>query len=163
MHRNAPTCHDGSVPAWLVWLILAGALAAAEATNFSFVLIMAAAGGLVGSLAAGLGAPLAAQILAAVAATLGLLVVVRPPLLRKLHPEPAVRTNADRLVGQEAVALSPVSWREGRVRLNGAEWSARTATRPEQIPTGAVVSVVAIDGATAVVAVQPGQWIDPLG
>jgi len=57
-----------------------------------------------------------------------------------------------------------VSMDFGRVRLNGAEWSARTVDRSQLIPAGVVVSVVAIDGATAVVApaVHPSQrWEGP--
>jgi len=149
------------MPAWLVWLIISGALAAAEATNFSFVLIMAAGGGLVGSVVAGLGGPIAVQILSAVVATVALLVVVRPPLIRKLHPEPVIQTNADRLVGRDAVVLSAVTWDGGRVRLNGAEWSARTADRGFELPVGAIVSVIAIDGATAVVQQGPLNWEVP--
>jgi membrane protein implicated in regulation of membrane protease activity len=143
------------MPAWLIWLIIAGALAVSELTNLAFVLIMAAVGALAGSLAAGLGAPLAVQILVAVVVTLALMFVVRPPLIRKLHPEPAAPSGADRLVGQEAIVLFPVTWQDGRVRLNGAEWSARTSDRNVVLPVGAVVDVVAIDGATAVVQWQP--------
>ena len=45
----------------------------------------------------------------------------------------------------------------GRVRLNGAEWSARSKDPQQELPAGTRVSVIAIDGATAVV------WKDPFG
>jgi membrane protein implicated in regulation of membrane protease activity len=45
----------------------------------------------------------------------------------------------------------------GRVRLNGAEWSARAIDPKQDLPAGTRVSVVKIDGATAVV------WQDPFG
>ena len=43
------------------------------------------------------------------------------------------------------------------MRLNGAEWSARASDPHQELPAGTRVSVVAIDGATAVV------WQDPFG
>ena len=39
----------------------------------------------------------------------------------------------------------------GRVRLNGAEWSARVHDPNQNSPAGTRVRVVAIDGATAMV------------
>jgi len=99
--------------------------------------------------------------LVAVVATIALLVVVRPSLIRKLHPEPVIQTNADRLVGRDAVVLSAVTWDGGRVRLNGAEWSARSADRSIELPPGAIVSVVSIEGATAVVQQGPMNWEVP--
>ncbi len=53
--------------------------------------------------------------------------------------------------------LAKVTQDGGRVRLNGAEWSARAIDPKQDLPAGTRVSVVAIDGATAVV------WQDPFG
>lgn len=145
------------MPAWLVWLIIAGGLAAAEATNFALVLIMVAGGAGAAAVAAALGAPVLAQVLVAIAGTLALLWLVRPVAVRHLSPDPRTLTGTDALVGREALVLQKVSENEGRVRLNGAEWSARAIDSTQQLPAGTVVSVVAIDGATAVV------WKDPFG
>jgi membrane protein implicated in regulation of membrane protease activity len=65
--------------------------------------------------------------------------------------DPLVITGSDRLIGREAVVLSSVDAHDGRVRLNGGEWTARTADRAQVLPPGTVVRVVQIDGATAVV------------
>jgi membrane protein implicated in regulation of membrane protease activity len=145
------------MPAWLIWLIICGGLAAAEATNFAFVLVMAAGGAGAASLSAALGAPVVAQVLVAVAGTLLLLWLARPVAIRHLNPDARSITGTDALVGREAVVLQSVSERDGRVRLNGAEWSARAIDPKQELPAGTVVSVVAIDGATAVV------WKDPFG
>jgi membrane protein implicated in regulation of membrane protease activity len=51
--------------------------------------------------------------------------------------------------------LNSVNADDGRVRLHGAEWSARTTDRDLVLPPGTVVRVVQIDGATAVVGVDP--------
>lgn len=143
------------MPAWLIWLIICGGLAAAEVTNFAFVLLMAAGGAGAASVTAAIGAPVVVQVLVAVAVTLALIWGVRPIAIRHLNPGPPAITGSDALVGREAVVLTTVDRHDGRVRLNGAEWSARAMDPRQQFDAGTVVSVVAIDGATAVV------WKDP--
>ncbi|HJQ42242.1 MAG TPA: NfeD family protein, partial [Jatrophihabitantaceae bacterium] len=96
-------------------------------------------------------------VLVAIAGTLALLWGVRPIAIRHLNPDPSTVTGTDALVGHEAVVLSKVDRHDGRVRLNGAEWSARTMDPKQEFTAGTVVAVVAIDGATAVV------WKDPFG
>ena len=64
---------------------------------------------------------------------------------------PDTATNADRLVGQEAIVLSEVNAHDGRVRLEGNEWSARAYLDDEEFPEGATVDVIQIEGATALV------------
>ena len=145
------------MPAWLVWVIISGALAAGEAASGSFVLIMMAGGGLGGAVTAAAGGPLLLQVVVALLVTVGLVWLVRPVAIRHLHPGPAAITGTDALIGREAVVLVPVTRDGGRVRLNGAEWSARAKDPRQDIPAGARVSVLAIEGATAVV------WQDPFG
>ena len=89
--------------------------------------------------------------------TVGLVWLVRPVALRHLHPAAAAITGTDALVGKEAIVLSEVTADGGRVRLNGSEWSARARDPQQQLSAGTRVSVVAIEGATAVV------WQDPFG
>jgi membrane protein implicated in regulation of membrane protease activity len=141
----------------LVWLVIAGVLAAAEAASLSFVLIMASGGAAAGALTAALGGPPVLQVLVAIIGTLALLGLARPAAIRHLNSGPRVITGPDALVGREAVVLQAVTAHDGRVRLNGAEWSARARDPKQNLPAGTVVSVVAIDGATAVV------WQDPFG
>jgi membrane protein implicated in regulation of membrane protease activity len=143
--------------AWLVWLVIAGVLAAAEVASLTFVLIMASGGALAAALAAGLGAPVAIQVLVAIVGTLALLGLARPAAVRHLNSGPRVITGPEALVGREAVVLRAVTKEDGRVRLNGAEWSARAMDPKQSLPAGTVVSVVKIEGATAVV------WQDPFG
>jgi membrane protein implicated in regulation of membrane protease activity len=139
----------------LLWLILAGGLAAAETVSTAFVLIMAAGGAGAAAVAAALGAPAVVQVLVAIVGTLALLGLVRPIALRHLNPGPPALTGSDALVGREAVVLTDVTRDSGRVRLNGAEWSARAADPRQPLPPGTRVTVLAIDGATAVVYHDP--------
>ena len=50
--------------------------------------------------------------------------------------------------------LSEVDAQDGRVRLNGGEWSARSYDQ-RRLPAGATVRVMKINGATAVVWKEP--------
>jgi membrane protein implicated in regulation of membrane protease activity len=143
--------------AWLIWLIVAGAFTAGEIATLSLVLVMAAGGAAAGAIAAAAGAPVFAQVLLAIAGTILLLWLVRPVALRHLHPDPAITTGTDALLGRDAVVLTEVTRDGGRVRLNGAEWSARAMDPRQELHAGTVVTVVEIDGATAVV------WQDQLG
>lgn len=134
---------------WLLWLIAAGVLAAAEATSLTFVLIMFAGGALAGSITAAIGAPVLLQVLVAIAATVALMVGVRPVARRHLASAPESITGSDALVGQQAMVLSEVTAHDGRVRLNGGEWSARAYDQRQVVPAGTVVRVMKITGATA--------------
>jgi membrane protein implicated in regulation of membrane protease activity len=136
---------------WLLWLIAAGVLAAAEVTSLTFVLIMFAGGALAGALTAAAGGPVLLQVIVAIVATVALLAGVRPVARRHLMSGPQTATGADRLVGQEAIVLSEVNAHDGRVRLDGNEWSARAYDEQQVLPAGTVVRVMKISGATAVV------------
>ena len=137
------------MPDWLIWLIAAGVLAAAEVSSLTFVLIMFAGGALAGALTAAAGGPLLLQIIVALVATVVLLTGVRPVARRHLMSGPETRTNADRLIGQEAIVLREVNAHDGRVRLEGGEWSARSYDQRQVLPAGTVVRVMRINGATA--------------
>jgi membrane protein implicated in regulation of membrane protease activity len=140
---------------WLIWLIVAAGFAAAEMTSGTFVLLMMAGGALGGSVAAAAGASVALQVIVAIVLSLALVWGVRPVAIRHLNSGPLAITGTDALVGEEAVVLAEVTRDGGRVRLNGAEWSARARDPAQVIAAGARVAVVGIDGATAVV------WQDP--
>jgi membrane protein implicated in regulation of membrane protease activity len=139
------------VHAWLVWLIVSGALAAAESLSLDLVLIMSAGGAAAGAITAGLGGDLAVQVGVAVVVAAGLLVFVRPVARRHLVGVGAQPTGAAALVGREAVVLAQVNAHGGRVRLNGQEWSARSFDKTQVLDVGDTVKVMEIAGATAVV------------
>jgi membrane protein implicated in regulation of membrane protease activity len=137
------------VPDWLIWLIAAGVLAAAEVTSLTFVLIMFAGGALAGAATAAFGGPVVLQVIVAIVATVALLGGVRPVARRHLMSGPGTATGSERLVGQEAIVLSEVTAHDGRVRLEGNEWSARAYDKGQVLPAGTVVRVMRINGATA--------------
>jgi membrane protein implicated in regulation of membrane protease activity len=138
------------VDAWLIWLIIAAALAGAEAISLDLVLIMLAGGAVVGSASALIGLPPALQIVLAIAGALALLLVVRPVAKRHLTVA-GTPTGTEALIGCEAIVLARVDATGGRVRLKGSEWSARALNDQQVIEVGASVQVVQISGATALV------------
>ncbi|HEY2041123.1 MAG TPA: NfeD family protein [Jatrophihabitans sp.] len=143
------------MPDWLIWLIAAAALAGAEALSLDLVLIMVAGGAAAGGITAAVGLAPAAQIAVAIAAALTLLLFVRPIAKRHLVGTGTLTTGSDALVGKNAVVLKTVNSDDGRVRLNGAEWSAKAFDDNQVIAVGTVVRVMQINGATAVVWHRP--------
>ncbi|MGN6131421.1 MAG: NfeD family protein [Nocardioidaceae bacterium] len=136
---------------WQAWLALAALLGVAEVFSLDLVLLMLAAGSLVGALVALVGAPLAAQVLAAVAASAAMLVFVRPNVVRRLHSGPDLVLGHNALVGKQGVVLDEVGPDGGQIRVAGEVWTARPYDETTVIPVGAHVDVLQIKGATALV------------
>jgi membrane protein implicated in regulation of membrane protease activity len=143
--------------AWLIWIIIAAVLAVAEMSSLTLVLLMLAGGAAAGAITAAAGGPVAVQIVVAAVASVALLVGVRPIAQAHLLPSGRARTGADALVGMSAVVLAEVSRDEGRVRLHGGEWTARSYDPGQRLAAGTVVRVVEIDGATALVIAEPTE------
>ena len=132
---------------WLAWLGIALVLAAVEAATVDFVFIMLAGGALAGAVAAGLGASFPVQVVVAVATGILLLFTVRPI---------DHQIGASSLVGRSACVLQAVTDSDGRIKLAGETWSARLAAgATSTVGPGEEVRVIAIHGATAIVAPAP--------
>ena len=141
---------------WIWWLGAALILAIVETLSADLTFLMLAGGALGGMIAALLGAPLFLQVIVAAAVASLLLLSVRPALKRRMSSSaPAMPTNADGIIGSAGRALTAVDTLGGRVRLGGAEWSARLAEGQgagARLEPGTPITVLSIDGATAVVA-----------
>lgn len=136
---------------WLIWLIFAVVLGVAEVFTLTAALGMLSGAALVTVGFAAVGLPLPVQLLVfAVAATAGVL-LVRPIALRHMRQPQLQRFGVDALVGTAAYAVSDVTGSDGRVRIGGEEWTARTYDRTLVIPAGATVDVLEINGTTALV------------
>jgi membrane protein implicated in regulation of membrane protease activity len=137
---------------WAGWLTLAVALGALELVSLNLFLIMLAGGALVGAIVAVFGGPLALQIVLALVSAVGLLGVIRPPVIKRLHRGPSLRTGAEALIGKRATVLRElVHGTPGRVKIGGEEWTAEPYDEDDRIEVGEVVDVVQIKGATAYV------------
>ena len=136
---------------WVWWVIAAVGLGIVELLTVDLIFLMLALAALCAALASALGAPLIVQVAVFAIVSLILLFLVRPWAKAHLaRSTPNVQTNALSLVGMNAVVTAPLEGDNGRVRLDGEIWSARTSTGA-CLPTGTPVTVTAIDGATAIV------------
>jgi membrane protein implicated in regulation of membrane protease activity len=137
---------------WVLWMIAAGVLAVGEIVTVSFFLGPVAVAAVLSAIAALAGAGLAAQWIVFIAASVGSLVVLRPIAKRHLRTPAQIRTGTAALVGAPALVLERVDDRGGQVKIAGETWTARSYDEDESFEPGARVSVMQIDGATALVA-----------
>jgi membrane protein implicated in regulation of membrane protease activity len=134
------------MPVALIWLIAALALAGAEALTGDLFLLMLSGGALA---AAGSNRLLDWPIFLVVSVLL--LVLVRPVLRRRLTQGPGLPEPVKALEGRSALVLDRVARHEGQVKLDGEIWTARPYNENDVYEPGDHVTVVHIDGATAVV------------
>jgi membrane protein implicated in regulation of membrane protease activity len=137
--------------AWYWWLLAALLLALVEMTSINLVFIMLAAGSVAGGLTSLVTGSLLIQSLVAATVSILMLLVVRPIALRHLRQPGETRTGTAALVGAGGFVLDRVDGRDGRVKIGGEVWSARTFDPSVVLEPGTPVEVVRIDGAHAVV------------
>ena len=137
---------------WETWLMIAVALGVLELLSTDLILIMLAGGALLGMVAALVGVPVSLQIVLALATAVGLLAVLRPNMVHRLHAGPTLRTGAEALIGQRGYVVEALShMTPGRVKIGGEVWTARPYDEDDVIESGTAVDVVSIKGATAYV------------
>ena len=135
----------------LIWLIAALALAGAEALTGDLFLLMLGGGAL-----AAAGSSLVFDDLwihgeVFLVVSVLLLALVRPVLRRHFTSGVGMPEPAKALEGKSALVLDRVARHEGQVKLDGEIWTARPANDNDVYEPGDHVTVVHIDGATAVV------------
>ena len=92
------------------------------------------------------------QIVLALITAVGLLGVIRPNVVRRLHKGPDLKTGADALIGKRATVLRElVHGTPGRVKIGGEDRTAEPYDEDDRIEAGELVDVVQIKGATAFV------------
>jgi membrane protein implicated in regulation of membrane protease activity len=135
----------------IIWLILGLVLVGAEMLSGDFVLVMLGVGalGAAGAALATSSVVIPAVVFAVVA--VGLIVGARPALKRRFYSTQLQPTNTDALVGRRATAVTQITHENGRVKIGGDVWSARSLHEDNLIEEGSTVTVVEIAGATAVV------------
>jgi membrane protein implicated in regulation of membrane protease activity len=136
---------------WLAWVGIALALGAIELASVDFVFLMLAAGALAGALAAVLGVPVVGQVLVSLAVAALALLLVRPVIKRQFTVQDAQGIGTAAQIGRSALVLSTVTENDGRIKLGGETWTARTAPDAAACLPGQEVRVVSIEGATAIV------------
>lgn len=137
--------------AWVWWLIAAGVLVVAEVLTTSLFFAMIAGGAGAAAVVAALGGQAPIQVAAFAVVSGLLLLVARPVARRHLYQPQAIRTGVDALVGADAQVLELVSGSDGRVKIAGEIWSARSYDGESSYSPGDAVRVISISGATALV------------
>ncbi|MDD6492265.1 MAG: NfeD family protein [Firmicutes bacterium] len=117
-----------------------------------------AGGALVAAIGAAVGAPLWLQIVLFIVASLVLLYFTRPIAVKYFNKD-RVKTNAESLVGQQAIVISEVDNLQGigQVTVGGQEWTARTVKEGITLPVGSVVIIRAINGVKLMVEEKPTE------
>ncbi|MFZ4372126.1 MAG: NfeD family protein [Mycobacterium sp.] len=144
------------MPGALIWLIVGLALAGAEALTGDLSLLMLSGAALA---AAGsswlLNLPVWVDGAVFLVVAVLLLVLVRPVMRRRLTPGTGLPEPVKALEGKHAVVLEPVNRHQGRIKLDGEVWTARPFSDDDVYQPGEQVTVMHIDGATAVVWQNP--------
>jgi membrane protein implicated in regulation of membrane protease activity len=136
---------------WQAWLAAAIALGVAELFSLDLFLLMMATGALAGMAAALFGVIWPIQMIVAVTVAVGMLALVRPGVVKRLHSGPELTLGHGALVGKQAVVVEEVSLNGGQIRVGGEVWTARPFDETEVIEPGAPVDIFEIKGATAYV------------
>ena len=136
----------------LFWLVVLVVLVIIELLTMGLTTVWFAGGALVATIAALLHAPLFLQIILFLVVSAVLLFFTRP-LAVKYFNKDRIRTNAESLVGRQAIVISEIDNLQGigQVNVGGMEWSARTRVDGVKLPVGTVVTVLAINGVKLVV------------
>lgn len=143
----------------VLWVVLAIALAIAEAFTATLLVIMFAAGALAAAGAAALGAPVLLQAIV-FAIVSGLSVgAVRPIIIK--HARSALESGempfgVEAMEGSHGLVLEEVDADRGMIKIDGEMWQARSFDGNEKYLPGERVRVVKVRGATAIV------WRDDL-
>lgn len=134
------------------WLVVLVVLVVIELLTMGLTTVWFAGGALVATIAALFHAPVFLQVIFFLVVSVALLFSTRP-LAVKYFNKDRVRTNAESLVGRQAIVISEVDNLQGigQVNVGGMEWSARTRVDGVKLPVGTVTTVLAINGVKLVV------------
>lgn len=140
------------MPAALIWLVFALGLAGAEALTGDLFLIMLSGGALAAASSSWLlDLPVWVDGAVFLVVSVLLLALVRPALKRRLLAGKGMLEPVKALEGKSALVLDRVARHEGQVKLDGEVWTARPLNDDDIYEPGDHVTVMHIDGATAVV------------
>jgi membrane protein implicated in regulation of membrane protease activity len=136
----------------VVWLIVLVVLVIIELLTMGLTTIWFAGGALVAAIASLFQTPLVLQVILFLIVSAILLFFTRP-LAVKYFNKDRVRTNAESLVGRQAIVISEIDNLQGigQVNVGGMEWSAKTSVDGITLPVGTVATVLAISGVKLVV------------
>lgn len=130
-----------------IWLIVFVVCIVVEIISMGLTTIWFAGGALAAAVISAIGAPLWLQIAVFAVVSLVLLYFTRPIAVKYFNKD-RVKTNAEGLVGKQAIVISEIDNMQGigQVTVGGQEWTARTTEEGITLPVGSVVIIRAISG-----------------
>lgn len=140
--------------AWIFWLVLSVLFLAVELGTVALVSIWFVLGSVVALFASLAGMSLTWQIiLMLVVSGIGLIIFLMIKDKLNIGKNPHVPTNADALIGEEAVVIEKINAldNKGLVRVKGREWRAVASPESEEIEVGEIVKILSIQGVKLIV------------
>lgn len=140
------------MPAWFVWLVIAGIFTIVEIATVGFFIIWFGVAAVLTALFS-LFMPEAYMVQVVVwAITSVLLVLFTKKFTDKIKPE-TTATNVYSIIGKRAIVTTVINNENGtgQVKVDGDVWSARTENYDETISVGEHVEILRIDGVKVIV------------
>ncbi len=139
----------------IYWLLIFVVLLVIEIFTMGLTTIWFAGGALVAFAAGILGLGLPVQVILFIVVSVVLFIGTRPLAMKYFNKE-REKTNADSLIGKQAIVLEDIDTLQakGRVEIQGQEWSARTVQADGKVAAGTVVVVEEIQGVKLLVRVK---------
>ena len=136
----------------ILWLCAVAILGVAEALTVTLTCVWFAVGALAAMIVALFGGALLLQILIFAVVSLICVLALRPLAKTKLGGAQKIATNADRLIGQEAIVTETIDnvAGTGAASVGGTVWTARGAT-PAPIAEGRRVRIQRMEGGKLIV------------
>ena len=136
---------------WQVWLIIAGVCFVLEIATVGFLVFWFAIAALVTALLSLFIKSIIAQTAIFVILSAAFIFLTRP-LAKKLNKKDNIVTNANSIIGKEAIVIKEInSTSVGQVKIGGDIWSAICNYQDVTLPVGSKVSISKIDGVKVVV------------
>lgn len=130
-----------------VWLFIIVAAIVLEASTVSLVSIWFVPSACISLILAFCKVPLWIQLLVFFGVFLLLMLLLKPMFKKNLGLK-KVATNADALIGAQAVVTEPINnlYAQGQVKIRGQVWTARSSDESVTFDVNEVVTVVSIEG-----------------
>lgn len=140
----------------ILWLVVVIISIGVEAFTLGLTSIWFAGGALAALVAAAFSLPISVQIVIFFAVSLLLLYFTRPIAVKYFNKD-RVKTNAESLVGRQAIVISEIDNLQGigQVTVAGQEWTARSVDDDVKLAVGTVVDIMAINGVKLMVKPDP--------
>lgn len=134
------------------WLGMMVVLCIIELATMGLTTIWFAAGALAACIVALIQCNIWIQTIVFLLVSILLLIFTRPVAVKYLN-HGRIKTNIESLIGKEAVVLQPIEnlKMQGKVLMNGMEWTARTASNQTIIEKDTIVVVERVEGVKLIV------------